>query len=62
MKIKIDLSQASTQRGIIWLLFCAAGIVFAWTEKDTTQLLAVFAAMTAAGVHGVIVDDDKAGK
>ena len=61
MKIKINLSQASTQRGIIWLLFGAAGIVFAWTEKDTTQLLAVFAAMATAGIHGVVVDD-KAGK
>jgi drug/metabolite transporter (DMT)-like permease len=61
MRINIDLSQASTQRGIIWLLFGVVGIVFAWLEKDTTQLLGVFAAI-AAGFHGVVVDDKSAKK
>ena len=58
MRINIDFSQPSTQRGIIWMLFGVAGIVFAWLEKDTTQLLAVFAAMVAAGGHGIVVDDN----
>lgn len=61
MRINIDLSQPSTQRGIIWLLFAVAGIVFSWVEKDTTQLLSVFAALSV-GAHGMVVDDKSAKK
>ena len=62
MKIKIDFSQPSTQRGVIWLLFGIAGIAFAWVGKDAGQLIPIFTAMMAAGAHGVVVDDDEAKK
>jgi len=59
MKIKIDVSQPSTQRGIIWLVFGLAGIVFAWFGKDSSALLPIFTAMVAAGTHGITVDDKR---
>lgn len=62
MKFNVDLSQPSTQRGIIWLVFGIAGIVFAWFGKDSSSLLPIFTAMMGAGVHGVIVDDKRGGQ
>lgn len=57
MKFNFDLSQPSTQRGIIWLVFGVAGIIFAWFGKDSSALLPIFTAMIAAGAHGAAVDD-----
>ena len=61
MKINFDISQPSTQRGIIWLVFGIAGIIFAWFGKDSSALLPIFTAMITAGAHGVAVDDNKGG-
>jgi hypothetical protein len=61
MKINVDWTQPSTQRGIIWAIFGLVGLVFSWFGKDTSSLLPIFTAMLAAGAHGVAVDDDKQG-
>ena len=57
MSVKIE--QPSTQRGIIWLVFGVAGIVFAWFGKDSSTLVPIFTAMIAAGTHGIAVDDKR---
>ena len=62
MNFKVDMNQPSTQRGIIWLVFGIAGIIFAWFGKDSNALLPIFTAMLAAGAHGVAVDDNQEDK
>ena len=59
MKIQFRPEQPSTQRGLIWIVFGIIGMLFAWFDKDTNQLLAVFTAMSAAGAHGLFVDDNQ---
>jgi hypothetical protein len=55
MKIEIDLTQASTKRGLVWLVAAIIGLPMAWAGKDVSQLVAL--AMGIAGGLGVLVKD-----
>jgi hypothetical protein len=59
MKINVDLTQPSTQRGLIWaigaiMIFICAG--FGWETKGVIAFI-----MTANGAHGFFVDDNQGG-
>ena len=54
--MKIDFTQASTQRGAIWLVFGTIGLIGWWFGKDLSQL-AIFAGAVTAGLHGVTIND-----
>ncbi len=51
----IDWTQASTQRGLIWVITAAIGLVLIALDKDPTQLLVL--ASGIAGGLGVLTKD-----
>jgi hypothetical protein len=53
--MKIDWSEASTKRGIIWLITAVIGTVFLFMGKPIDQLLLL--ATGVAGGLGVILKD-----
>jgi len=53
--MKIDLSEASTKRGLIWLITAIVGTVFLFMGKPIDQLLLL--ATGVAGGLGVILKD-----
>jgi hypothetical protein len=55
MKLGIDLSQPSTLRGIVWLLFGGVSTFGAVTGQDVSHVLAGIS--TIAGAFGVIIKD-----
>ena len=55
MNLGIDWSQASTKRGAIWFVGGLVATLFAWMGKDSTQVMAITAAV--AGGLGVAVKD-----
>ncbi len=53
--MKINWSEASTKRGIIWVVTAVVGIVFVIMDKPVDQLLLL--AVGVAGGLGVILKD-----
>ena len=53
--MKIDWSEASTKRGIIWLITAIVGTVFLFIGKPIDQLLLL--ATGVAGGLGVLLKD-----
>ena len=53
--MKIDWSEASTKRGLIWLITAIVGTVFLFMGKPIDQLLVL--ATGVAGGLGVILKD-----
>jgi hypothetical protein len=53
--MKIDWSEASTKRGLIWLITAIVGTVFLFMGKPIDQLLML--ATGVAGGLGVILKD-----
>lgn len=53
--MKIDWSEASTKRGVIWLITAIVGTVFLFMGKPIDQLLML--ATGVAGGLGVILKD-----
>jgi hypothetical protein len=53
--MKIDWSEASTKRGLIWLITAIVGTVFLFMGKPIDQLLLL--ATGVAGGLGVILKD-----
>ena len=53
--MKIDWSEASTKRGIIWLITAIVGTVFSFIGKPIDQLLLL--ATGVAGGLGVLLKD-----
>lgn len=53
--MSIDWTQASTQRGLIWVLTAVIGLVLIALGKDPSQLLVL--ASGIAGGLGVLVKD-----
>jgi hypothetical protein len=53
--MKIDWSEASTKRGLIWLITAIVGTVFLFIGKPIDQLLLL--ATGVAGGLGVILKD-----
>lgn len=53
--MKIDWSEASTKRGVIWLITAIVGTVFLFMGKPIDQLLLL--ATGVAGGLGVILKD-----
>jgi hypothetical protein len=49
MKLGIDFSQPSTQRGSVWVIVFIAGTVGWWMGKDPTALI-----LLGTGVAGAI--------
>lgn len=55
MNIKVDLSQPSTLRGLIWLVVGVVGLIMIAFNKDITTLLTLGSAI--AGGLGVAISD-----
>ena len=55
MKLGIHWGQASTQRGLIWVVTALVGAVFIYQGKDIDQLLLL--AGGVAGGLGLVVHD-----
>jgi len=55
MNLGVDFSQASTLRGLIWLITAAVGAVMAYHGQDVSQLLLLAGAV--AGGLGVTLKD-----
>lgn len=53
--MSIDWSQASTKRGIIWLVAALVGFPMVWMGKDPSQLIIL--ASGIAGGLGVLIKD-----
>ena len=53
--IKIDWSENSTKRGIIWVIAAVIGFPMVWLGKDITQLITL--SMGIAGGLGVLLKD-----
>lgn len=53
--MKIDWSEASTKRGIIWLITAVVGSIFIFLGKPIDQLLLL--ATGVAGGFGVLLKD-----
>jgi len=53
--MKIDWSEASTKRGVIWLITAIVGTVFLFMGKPIDQLLML--ATGVAGGLGVLLKD-----
>jgi hypothetical protein len=53
--MKIDWSEASTKRGIIWLITAVVGSIFIFLGKPIDQLLLL--ATGVAGGLGVLLKD-----
>ena len=53
--MKIDWSQASTKRGLIWVITAIVGAIFLFMGKPIDQLLLL--ATGVAGGLGVILKD-----
>lgn len=53
--MKIDWSQSSTKRGLVWIVTALVGIVMVLMGKDVSQLLLLAAGV--AGGLGVALDD-----
>lgn len=53
--MKIDLSQSSTKRGLVWVIAALVGIPMVIMGKDVSQLM-VLAAGVAGGL-GVALND-----
>lgn len=53
--MKIDWSEASTKRGLIWLITAIVGTIFLFMGKPIDQLLLL--ATGVAGGLGVILKD-----
>lgn len=53
--MKIDWSEASTKRGVIWLITAIVGTIFLFMGKPIDQLLLL--ATGVAGGLGVILKD-----
>lgn len=54
--VKIDWSENSTKRGIIWVVTAIVGLPMAWLGKDISGLLTL--AMGVAGGLGVLLKDN----
>ena len=55
--MKIDFTQKSTMRGVVWIFFGIAGTICYIAGKDPGPLMTIAATMAVA--HGVFRDDDK---
>jgi hypothetical protein len=55
--IKIDWSENSTKRGIIWVIAAVIGFPMVWMGKDITQLITL--SMGITGGLGVLLTDKK---
>jgi hypothetical protein len=55
MKLGIHWSQASTQRGLVWIIAAIVGAVFIYQDKSIDQLLLL--AGGVAGGLGMIIKD-----
>lgn len=55
----IDFKQASTKRGMIWIVTAILGYIGWWSGKDITPIILI--GTTVAGGLGVAIDD-KEGK
>jgi hypothetical protein len=55
--VKIDWSENSTKRGIIWVIASVVGLPMVWVGKDITGLIAL--AMGVSGGLGVLLTDKK---
>jgi hypothetical protein len=53
--MKIEWSQASTKRGIIWVVTAIVGAVFIYLDKPVDQLLLLSGGI--AGGLGVVLKD-----
>lgn len=54
--VKIDWSENSTKRGIIWIIASLIGLPMAWLGKDVTPLITL--AMGVSGGLGVLLKDN----
>lgn len=55
MKLGIDWSQASTKRGLIWMIGSVTSLVFYWYGKDPLPVIAVTGSL--AGGLGLVAKD-----
>lgn len=53
--MNIDWAQASTKRGIIWVVAALVGFPMVWMGKDPSQLIIL--ASGIAGGLGVLIKD-----
>lgn len=54
--IKVDWSENSTKRGIIWVIASIIGLPMVWMGKDISGLIAL--AMGVSGGLGVLIKDN----